>query len=299
MKYILPQEWEAQGKYFNYKQQKIFYQTAGAGEILVCIHGFPTSGWDWYKMWDKLTAHFKVIAPDMVGFGFSDKPRNYAYSIHDQADIHEALLAHLQIDTVHLLSHDYGDTVAQELIARYNERKKLGKAGLEIKSLCLLNGGIFPEMHRARRVQKLLQKPFIGWLISQLLNEKQFQKGFSEIFGANSKPDAEELKNFWEIICRQKGNKISHKLIHYIVDRRQHRDRWVNALIETTVPLRLINGPEDPVSGKHAAERYKELIPQPDVVLLAGIGHYPQTENAEGVWENYWAFVQKYINSQR
>lgn len=292
---MLPQEWKQKGQYFSYKNQQIFYRQEGNGEVLMLIHGFPTSSWDWWKIWPDLTSKFRVIAPDMVGFGFSDKPRNYTYSIHDQADLHEKLIEKLGIQSLHILAHDYGDTVAQELLARFNERSLKGNSPYQIKSLCLLNGGIFPEMHRPRRVQKLLQKPIIGWLISQIFTEKRFQVGFSEVFGPETKPSLEEIKHFWEIMNYQKGNKISHKLIHYIADRRQHRDRWVNALIETKVSLRLINGPEDPVSGLHAAERYKELIPNPDVVLLDKIGHYPQTENPEGVVKNYWEFVHKHL----
>jgi pimeloyl-ACP methyl ester carboxylesterase len=64
-------------------------------------------------------------------------------------------------------------------------------------------------------------------------------------------------------------------------------------LIETHIPLRLINGPEDPVSGRHAAERYQELIPNPDVVLLDKIGHYPQTEDPQGVLKAYLEFREK------
>ena len=64
------------------------------------------------------------------------------------------------------------------------------------------------------------------------------------------------------------------------------------------MPLRFVNGPEDPVSGRHMAERYRELVPNPDVVLLDGIGHYPQLEAPEHVLEAFLAFVVRaeYIN---
>ena len=58
------------------------------------------------------------------------------------------------------------------------------------------------------------------------------------------------------------------------------------------VPLRLINGPDDPVSGKHMAERYRELVPEADIVLLEGIGHYPQTEAPQQVLNAYLEFLR-------
>ena len=73
-------------------------------------------------------------------------------------------------------------------------------------------------------------------------------------------------------------------------ERKQFFDRWVNPLLESDVPMRLIDGPEDPVSGRHLAERYRELVTDADVVYLEGIGHYPQTEDPDGVIQNYRSF---------
>jgi pimeloyl-ACP methyl ester carboxylesterase len=90
--------------------------------FLVLIHGFPTASWDWVLLWDDLCRDYTVAALDMIGFGYSDKPVRYAYSILDQADLHDAFFAHLEIRACHLFVHDYGDTVAQELLARYLEQ---------------------------------------------------------------------------------------------------------------------------------------------------------------------------------
>jgi pimeloyl-ACP methyl ester carboxylesterase len=78
------------------------YHDEGSGPVLLCIHGFPTASWDWVQMWPQLTKNFRVIAPDMLGFGFSDKPRNYEYSLFDQTTLHEVLLGHLGISEIHI-----------------------------------------------------------------------------------------------------------------------------------------------------------------------------------------------------
>ena len=84
------QSWKNAGQYFTYKERhQIFYQLGGNGENLILLHGFPTSSWDWNKRWPELTERFKVFAPDFIGFGYSDKPKKYTYSIHDQADLIE------------------------------------------------------------------------------------------------------------------------------------------------------------------------------------------------------------------
>jgi pimeloyl-ACP methyl ester carboxylesterase len=230
----------------------------------------------------------------MIGFGYSDKPKDYAYSIHDQATLHENLLQALGINRVHILAHDYGDTVAQELLARYEERQKSGEERIEIRSVCFLNGGIFPEAARPRLIQKLLLSP-LGPLVGSLMTEQRFRKSFSAIFGNNTQPSDKELRDFWSLVTFDDGIKVTHKIIHYLAERKQHRDRWVGVLQNTKVPMRFINGAVDPVSGAPMAARYRELVPNPDVVVLENIGHYPQLEDPVRVLRAFLDQVEKQL----
>ena len=84
-----------------------------------------------------------------------------------------------------------------------------------------------------------------------------------------------------------------HKLIRYMPERIAHRERWVGALQQSKAPLRVINGPDDPISGAHMVARYRELVPNPDTVSLPGIGHYPQTEDPAGVLKALFEFHQR------
>lgn len=291
-------DWRHAGGTFAHRGHSIFYRDAGEGDALLLVHGFPTASWDWNRIWPRLRERFRLVAPDMIGFGFSAKPADYAYSIFDQADLHEELLRTVGIVRTHILAHDYGDTVAQELLARHEERRAAAAPGCEIRSICFLNGGLFPERHRARLVQRLLLTP-LGPLIARLMSERSFGRGFAAIFGSRSKPSAEELRDFWRLVVTGGGRRVIHRLIGYIPERRQHRARWVGALEKTPVPLRFVNGPEDPVSGAHMAERYREIVPNPDVVLLPGIGHYPQVEDPEGVLDAFLSFVARVEAGER
>lgn len=261
---------------------------------VLLIHGFPTSSWDWCKIWEPLTRDFRVITIDMLGFGFSAKPKGHAYNIMEQADIVEAFIQHSQLQEFHVFAHDYGDTVAQELLARQNQQRGVGRW----LSLCLLNGGLFPETHRAVLNQKILLSR-VGFLMTKLMSQKQFNKTIQGVFGPNTQASNAELDGFWELMNFNDGRQNFHKLIHYINDRRKNRDRWVKALAEALIPVALINGSSDPVSGKHMVARYLELLGEPDyLVELDAIGHWPQVEAPEQVHRHYLEFIDRVPLSQ-
>lgn len=276
--------WRKHSRTFVFRGHSIRYWTAGQGEPLLLIHGFPTASWDWHYLWQPLAQRYRVIACDMLGFGDSAKPLNHSYSLLEQADLQQALLADLQIEQpIHVLAHDYGDSVAQELLARHYEQR------IEVASCVFLNGGLFPETHRPVLMQKLLLSP-LGWMIGRAFNRDGLVKSFRHIFGPQTGPSESELDDFWSLIETHRGPRIMHKLIGYIPERRVQRDRWVAAMQRDEVPLRVIDGEVDPISGAHMVERYRQLIADADTVLLPGIGHYPQIEAPVQVLKHYLAF---------
>jgi pimeloyl-ACP methyl ester carboxylesterase len=288
---MTPQAWYAEALHFDFAGHSIPYRLARAGagdDAVMLIHGFPTCSWDWAPLWPQLSERYgTVAAPDMIGFGHAPKPKGHRYDLMEQADLHVALARHLTLKRVRVLAHDYGVSVAQELLARQID----GTLPFELAGVALLNGGLFPETHRQTRMQKLLRSP-IGGLITRLATQRSFNRGFSLVFGPNTQPSAEELDAFWSLLTVGDGHRQLHRLIQYIGDRIEHRDRWVSALQNARCPLRLINGPEDPVSGAHMAARYRELVPNADTVSLPGIGHYPHVEDPGGVWKALTPFFE-------
>lgn len=280
-------DWKATGQFFLHRNHQIFSRSEGQADapVLLLIHGFPTASWDWEAVWPKLARRYRLLTLDMIGFGFSDKPVAYDYSILDQANIFESLLHQHQVQEYHILAHDYGDTVAQELLARQTESGQRP----QLLSICFLNGGLFPETHRPVFIQKLLLSP-LGPLLARLTTQTQFNRNMQHIFGRHSQPDAPLLDSFWQLLLENDGQRVLPKLIGYMPERRRFRERWVGALQKTVIPLKVIDGAADPVSGAHMVARYKELISKPNVTLLNDIGHYPQVEAPQAVLEAYLQF---------
>ena len=281
------EQWKAAGRYFDYLGFDVFYRNEGSGPPLLLIHGYPFNTWDWASIWPTLTERFTVIAPDMLGMGFSDKPSTYEYSVPDHADMHEALLAHLGVTACHILAHDIGDSVGQEMLARH-EFGQQSYGSLRIESLTWLNGGLFNETYRPRLMQKVLSRTPLGDLASHspkmLLSQRVLERTINELFGPHTQPSPRMHDLFNQILDYNDGKRVTHKVGRFVNDRYLYRNRWVRAMRQTKVPMRLIDGPADPNSGRHMADRYRQLIPNPDVVVLDdGIGHWPQIEAPQAV----------------
>ncbi|MEO7674730.1 MAG: alpha/beta hydrolase, partial [Pyrinomonadaceae bacterium] len=158
-------DWRQGGSFFEHNGLPIFYRKGGSSrEVLLCLHGFPTSSFDFRKIWDVLGGRFTIVAPDLIGYGFSAKPNDFDYTTFAQADVVEDLLGSLGIKAVHILAHDYGNTITQELLARAAEVR----LNFSISSICFLNGALFPETHRPILAQKLLISP-IGKFLGRLM----------------------------------------------------------------------------------------------------------------------------------
>ncbi len=281
------ERWKNSGAYFEYKNRyQIFYKKSGNGEPLLLVHGFPTSSWDWEKIWDALTDRYEVYTLDMIGYGFSSKPKDFNYTIAEQVNLWEAFLEDKKISSFHILAHDYGDTVVQEMLARVKENPNYG---FDIRSVCFLNGGLFPETNFPTLTQKLLLTPF-GSILKHFMGRNTLAKNFRKIFGKNTQPSEQEIDDFWEVVDHNAGKNVLPNLIKYLTERDVYKIRWREAIQYTKMPKRLIDGGYDPISGKHMAEFYKEIIPDADVVILKEIGHYPQVEAPAEVLVYYFEF---------
>ena len=289
------EEWKARGQYLSWNGHRVFFRVidrpdsesqqtldldkkAKKKPVMLMIHGFPTAGWDWCWITDELSKHFQLIVPDLLDYGLTENPSKRVCSIIDQAAMLEALMRELGHTEVHIFAHDVGDTVAQELFAHQQHRS----LDFKILSCIFLNGGMIPDLHRPRRVQTLLAGR-LGWFFARIAKREKMLAGFADVFGKNTRPEGELLEEFWPVMKGVNGRASFARRIKYMHERKLNADRWVGALKGTTVPMMLINGVDDPVSGGHAADGIERRVEAMTVKRLKGIGHYPQVEAPEDV----------------
>ena len=269
-------------------------RSAEEGErVLLVIHGFPASSYIWRDLVPKLQSKFsRVILPDLLGLGFSDKPIGHTYSLLEHRDILEKLLIHFGLEKVHLIAHDYGVSIGQEFVHRANK----GLSTVDVQSVCFLNGGLVPSRHDLLFIQKLFSSPTFKKIMPYLLTYPVYKNRLSSIFGPNSRPSDAELQDIWAIMLHKNGLFAIPDIFTYIFERRANEKRWVSALQNSSVPLHLVYGPQDPVNTPDGfLASYKRLIPHSSVTVLEDIGHYPQMEDPDGFLTSYEEFLNKRV----
>ncbi len=96
----------------------VAYTDIGKGEPLLLLHGIPTWSYLFHEVIAPLAENYRVIAPDMIGYGYSDRRDRFDRSIEVQADVIERLLDELDIKSSHFIAHDIGGGVAMILADR-------------------------------------------------------------------------------------------------------------------------------------------------------------------------------------
>ena len=267
--------WRDRGADEEFRGRRIHvYRQDGEGPLLLLLHGFPSSSYDWRLLLER-EAGRAVIAPDFLGFGLSEKPRDHRYTLHWQADMVEDLVRRSGHDgPVFLLAHDMGTSVATELMARDID----GSLEMNVAGALLLNGSMIQDAASPTLGQRILRSA-VGPLFSRLSSERFFRQQFGSIFSPGHPLTDEEADDQWELICAGGGRTLNHKTIAYMGERFTYADRWHGALRDWETPLSLAWGMLDPVATEAVLDAVLALRPKAPVARFDDLGHYPQIED--------------------
>jgi pimeloyl-ACP methyl ester carboxylesterase len=253
----------------------LYYRVAGGERPwLVCFHGFPTSSWDWHLLLPFLERTHRVLVFDFPGYGLSGKPVDRDYSLIRQLDAAEALFDRLGIRSFDLLAHDMGNSVACELL----RRRERGDYPFELRSLTLLNGGVYMDLHRPLLTQRLLRTPLAGALLARLSSWRVFRAQYPRVYANPERFDEAHYLSQWSLMLNNQGRRTLHRIAGYMRERVRMGDLWLGPLHRLELPLRLIWGDQDPIAVHAIAERICRNQPSAELITLPGVGHYPQLE---------------------
>ena len=242
------------------------------GPPVLVLHGFPTSSHDWHRVLDRFARRRRVVLPDLLGFGLSDKP-DQRYSLFEQADLVEAVTDDLGLDELALLTHDMGDSVGGELLARSLD----GTLSFEVTRRVLTNGSVYIDMAHLTSGQQLLLS-----LPDERLAEGLGRDALVDALRGTFAPDVvvpdDGVEVGAELILSDGGDRLLPRTIRYVEERRVHEGRWTGAIEQHPSPLTIVWGDADPIAVWPMAERVHHARPGATLVRLRDVGHYPMLE---------------------
>ena len=271
-------DWFARGTVRDLLGRRVFVVDVPAvreeAEPVLVLHGFPTSSFDWHASIDTLRSRRRVVLLDYPGYGFSEKP-DEKYSLFAQADIVEACARELGLGDVALVTHDVGDSVGGELLARELD----GNLAFHVTRRVLTNGSIYIDQAVFTTGQRLLLSlPDEALPPESGLNVDGTMAGLKVTFASDSDVSEAELRAMAELVHHDGGARVLPRIIRYIEERRVHERRWTGAIESHPAPLDVVWGDLDPVAVWGMVETLVQTRPDATVQRLNGVGHYPMVE---------------------
>jgi len=250
-------------------------------EPLLILHGFPTSSYDYAAVLDELRQHRRVLLLDLLGYGLSAKP-DRSYTMGLQADIAQAFVADAGLEHARLalLTHDMGDTVGGELLARRAEGAWLA----DITRRVVTNGSIYIEQaHLTDGQQLLLSLPDEKLPAGMPVNAGSLAKSLRDTYSPETTVAPEGSREDMltptvEQILHDDGHLVLTRLIRYIEERRQNERRFTGAIESDPSPLHIVWGLDDPIAVPSMVDTLLAARPDATAIRLDGVGHYPMVE---------------------
>ena len=291
------EDWRNRGGHFSWQPAaenacpvEIFHVELGdpGAPVLLLIHGWPTSSIDWFDVAGQLSARFRVCALDFPGYGFSDKPQGWGYSLRRDEELMEFYLAEvIGTETGVIVAHDRGDSVALVHAARCAE----GRSAARIEHLVLSNGNIFLPLSNLTQAQRRILDADSGPQIAAAVSPAALAAGLgATTFTPPRGPGDPEIEALTATFAHGNGIKVLHETIQYLAERSKDEQGWLRALADAPFPVTVIWGLCDAVSPPRVASyvwnEYLMLKPGGNrLYFIPDAHHYLQADRPDAFVE--------------
>ena len=253
-------DWQSHGGHFSWRPAKgdacpveIFHVEIGdpGAPVLLLMHGWPTSSIDWSEVAGRLRSRFRVCALDFPGYGFSDKPLGWGYSLSRDEELVEFYLSEvIGAEAGVVVAHDRGDSVALLHAARCAE----GRSATRLEHLVLTNGNIFLPLSNLTEAQRQILDAESWPQIAAALTPRRLAEAMGAMtFTPPRKAGDPEVEALAATFGHGNGMKVLHETIQYLAERSKDEHTWLAALASDAFPVTMIWGLSDTISPPRVA----------------------------------------------
>jgi pimeloyl-ACP methyl ester carboxylesterase len=290
----LATQWRNLGSHFSWspgegiEPVEVFHVETGdpANQPMLLVHGFPTCSVDWQALTDLLGDRYYVCALDFPGYGFSDKPKGWGYSLGRDARLLDYYLAEVVgIDSAIVVSHDRGTSVS--LLHTLNDIA--GKTRTHVEHLVLTNGNIFLPLSNLTDFQRLILNPDSAAAVLEVVTAEMLAVGMGQATFSPPRAGTDpEIAALAATFGYADGMQVLPETVQYLVERAEHETDWLAALGTTEVPTTVIWGMNDTVAPPrvplHSWDDFLMFKPGRNrIYLVPDAGHYLQNDRPDAL----------------
>jgi pimeloyl-ACP methyl ester carboxylesterase len=268
-------QFQAMQKVAEIGERFVSYVDEGAGEPVILIHGIPTWGYLWHRLVPVLAEQNRVLAPDLIGFGYSDKSDDFDRSIARQAEMIDALMGQLEIERANIVAHDIGGGVALRLATLYPHR---------VNKLCLMNSVSYDSWAIEAMIQLGHPGAYTAASATTIAALRQMLKQ-----GFNETPDDEILDGILAPYSTEVG-KLS--LIRNATALNTNLTTEITRLLHKIEARTLILwGMDDKFQLLKFGKRLSNDIPNAKLIQIKDAGHFVMLDQPEEVADHVFSFL--------
>lgn len=260
--------------------QLVHIEQAGKGEPVILLHGFGASTYSWRNVMPALAASFRVVAIDLNGFGYTQRPRTFeSYTREGQADLVLRVMDKLGFRKAHLMGHSYGGGLSLFIASQHPER---------VRSLVLVDSSA-PTYANDRRSFAASVKPLAGlFLRSFVLRPSNVRRALLRSIHDDSLVTPELVREYYERLRIEGVTEAYHGLTAPV-----HASAAPVKLEEIRVPALVVWGAEDPLISVEDGRRATARMPSSEFVVLDGVGHMPMEEKPDELVRIVLPFLER------
>lgn len=268
--------------YVGVRGTRIHYVTAGEGDPIIFVHGFPSYWFTMFGLMEAFKSDYQVIAIDGLGTGRSDAPGNVeAYEIENLIKAIELVVIELELEEVHLVGHDWGVALTVGYAQAYPDKVKTLTAMGALPHSIVLSRISYDADHQelfSYTDQFARANPFLIYGLG--IKDELFESIYQPFVDDGLLSDAQAAQLYRDIGNPRRLNRFIHWYRANFPDPAVivESDFWPTRSARLSVPAIFIYGSDDPVVTDALVEDFQALSDALEVIVFEGVGHRPHFE---------------------
>ena len=259
----------------RYETARIHYMESGKGEPLILVHSAGQSLYTFRRLFYKLAMYYRVIAVDLVGHGYSDRPDFFDYTIGDHAESLARFMDSMGIESAHILGFSFGAGYALELAHKHPER--VGK----IVAIC--PGGVTSEMPLTVR---MMESGLFGGIASRMYNLKSVKKMLNECVFDHTVINEHDAAEYFKPVADSSSRYAVRRTLAEFDE-----NALISSLREIQAPVLLLWGEDDKWHPAGEVDEYRSSLRSCSCTVIRNARHLVHEEKPDRIAELVRGFI--------